>query len=539
MVNQIIELFLSDYYKIESVLQLNATERKNVFYTLGHIYLISDDELNETFNSINNNSVLQIKTYNDYKQYMRILKYYEMSNINSDIDSETLALINIKGSALSSEMIAYFEEKSCYTLNMIYELLTMFTDEGKIEGLRIFGMILSLNLMYENNSVKGKELLLKSARWNDISSILTMLYLNDNNDYYISLLKEAVEKTPYEALLDKAVINYGIDEVIENENAKLVNKAFSKGVIKRTTYNSQYERIIYSESIPLQDKQKVVLSNNNELMSLVNELPLKLTSSKANYYFDSLDKSNILKDTDKQHIKKIVSNSYLRSFDNYRPVCFVSNSKYLSQVYIELFNKIFKHSNVKQIDVSTFTSYDVEPTSNNVFVRSCNENKDNVYLLLMNNTINNKVIEYIKPFLNSSKRKEFRLNSPKITIDLKDVLIVCFANVENAKYLADVCELVYLEKINEEDKEKVMEDVILKKTKQYSLNNILVEDSAKDKLLKANIDEINSVIDVLIQKKRNVDNNVLISLDDITSLLNKEESNHKTYGFGGTRYESK
>ena len=33
--------------------------------------------------------------------------------------------------------------------------------------------------------------------------------------------------------------------------------------------------------------------------------------------------------------------------------------------------------------------------------------------------------------------------------------------------------------------------------------------------------------------------NVLISLDDITSLLNKEESNHKTYGFGGTRYESK
>ena len=132
-------------------------------------------------------------------------------------------------------------------------------------------------------------------------------YSNDEqeyNDYYVSLLKEAVENSPYESLLHKAVINYCIDEVKENENAKLVNKAFSKGVIKRTTYNSQYERIIYSESISLEDKQKVVLSNNNELMTLVNELPLKLTSSNTNYCFESLDKSNILKDTEKQFIKK-------------------------------------------------------------------------------------------------------------------------------------------------------------------------------------------------------------------------------------------
>ena len=527
---------MSEYFLIKAVLGKYLEDGKKLFSALGKIFLIPEEEVEKLYLLSENETAKSINTEQDFMQYQRILKYSRLTGTESTRNAEWEEIARIKGNAILLAQSHKLLAEADMARNAVYTCLSAAATAGSVSALKITGILQCEGIFLNKNTKAGVKTLSKAADWNDIVSTLALLrYCKDTSEYNMSRLRQEVANTPFEELYETAAKKFGSADAFIEE-IKLLEKAFNSGVLKREVYEPKYARILNSRALYIKDKERAVLTLNKEFLCAISELPLKLSHERTSVTDGcGLQNSSVKREGEISAISRALKNSDLRHLASYRPVCLCCESKYVLNMYSRAVKKQTAETHVEIIDIAELSDYDFEPTPNNIFVRSIDEDRDNRLLLFFYGDIPERKIEAVKNILQSSKRAKFHLFSPNVTLNLSAVLPVCFCDEQNAKWLKAYCDEIKLAPVSATELPVAVRDILERKQKLYGVGAIELDGEAGEIFKGYDIDTAEGLIDAAVRARRERGATITLSRD---ILREYESDRERTIGFGGNDNES-
>ncbi|MDE7107023.1 MAG: hypothetical protein K2O39_01735, partial [Clostridiales bacterium] len=436
------ELFLSEYFFCRSVLGKLVKYPRRVFDVLAEIFLIPNDDVDALYALAEDKLVSDVTNYADYLQFCRIKKYVALTDCDGGVPAEIEDVIAVKGEALERAFDLKLDGTRL-TESAVFRAVTEGAAHGTVAAMRILGFIQCEGIYTDRDLASGVKNLEKAAQWNSAEGMLAALYYNTNNRQAdVNRLRTVADGTVYRAFPALAEAKYGVTASGEVKESKLLNKAFALGKLTPDIYSAQYARIILSDMLAPRDKERTIFSPNDQAISEVAELPLKLHGGALAPDSAAFDDMPLVRQKEQERIALCLSNSDLLERSAFRPLCVCADSEYLRRLYSRHIRAAFGKAHVEYIDVAGLDEHDLQPTGKNIFVRSCDEDSFNVYFMSFVGNISDGVMQEAVGFLQSRRRKKFCLLSPGVGINLGIVLPVCFCDKANAKELKKYCDVV-------------------------------------------------------------------------------------------------
>lgn len=287
-----------------------------------------------------------------------------------------------------------------------------------------------------------------------------------------------------------------------------------------------------SSALYIKDKEKAVFTLNKEQLCAISDLPLKLShESMLAVDASGVQNTAIKRESEISVITRALKNCDLRGLSSYRPMCLCCDSKYILNMYAKAIKTKNPDTHFERIYVAELGEYDFEPTSNNIFVRSIDEDKDNRFLLFFYGDISEKKIGAVKSFLQSARRAKFHLNNPSVTLDLGAVLPICFCDEQNAKWLKPLCDEIQLSEVTDGEMPIAIKDIIAGKQKLYGVGAISFEGEVSDVFNGYDIDTAERLIDAAVRARRKKGAIITLSREILQSYAG--DNDQPTIGFGG------
>ena len=538
MFNTQTELFLNTYFTFRGIAGKLAGDDEFLFRRLYEAFLLPEEGEPRLRALTERREVKEIESYSDFAQYCRLQKYAQLVGEDEPSDAELQDAIAVKGGALRTIVSLKLNEYAEATQSSICKIITDTANKGLIPSLCILGFLQCEGLFVRKDIRHGLENLDRAARWNSPEGILLALYYDgENREKNVNRLYTALDGTPYKDIVEAAQRAYKIKTVKRLHENKLLRKAFGAGILTPEVYVSQYSRFLFSDILLPKDKERTLYSAQKGTLSETADLPLKLAFREIGCDRAAFSQSPLKRDEEQTKIFEALSNSDLRACSSYRPLLVSVDSEYLMSLYLEFAEKIFTDARVEKIDVADLSEYDFELTKNHVFVRSCEEKRSNVYFLCFKGEISPRVMETVKGFLCSEKRKKFRLASPALVLDLSAILPVCFCDRANARILKNYCDVVTVSPVTEAEQQDIIEGILHEKEKLYGVSEVRLDPAVLKKLTRLSIDRAEAAIDRIVRLHRRKGEVVTITEELLTAEV--KDGNDGGYGFGGVNHENK
>lgn len=533
MKNSKVEMFMSEYFLFKVILGKALPDSKSLFAILAEICLIHNDEKDGLYALAENEAVRQINTDADFMRYKRIHKYSKLIGEEQNIDEDCKEVVEIKGNAvLNAKRHKILSESETLKSNVYNNLLTAAAN-GSLVAMRIMGVLQCEGIFFEKNPKEGAKNLSKAADWNDCLSILALLhYKKDAKEYNMNRLRQITEGTPMSEIYSEAVNIYGETDVKTVAESKLLQKAFSSGVLSPEQIEPKCLRILCGKSISFKDKKKILLSKNKDCISMVSDLPVKLSGEKITAV-DVEEISKILPSADQtKTIVESLQNCAMRGTESYRPLCICSDSKYILNMYAKALSIGGNGVSAQKIEVSDLNDYDLELSFNNVILRNIEEDKDNRFLFFFSGDIHAKKAEAVTYFLKTSSRAKFHLINPNVTLDLSAILPVCFCDKRNLSVLKKFCDVVEIPSLKIEEKTSVIERILTEKKSIYGVSEINLDEEAMTLLLKGEVDGAEKILDDAVRTERKQGKPLSLTKTVLAKFVQKKGC--PCMGFGGS-----
>ena len=538
MFNHFTEIMLKSYFlAVNTVARFNADRRK-LFQRYADIFLLSDAEQLRLFTITESKAVKEISSEREYHQYRRLKEYLSMNANEKDCDPEVDEIIDIKGAAFTLALNERLLRESKDSKSVACANLTLAAENGLVIAMMTLGILQVEGVVYDCDIASGLDKIGRAADWcNEESIFAAMYYMPEKRERYAPQLHWCLQQAGYADSFRRVVEVYGHFDGENHREHLLLEKAFAQGIVKRDIYTKTFARLIYSEVLSERDKEALALTPNKELFAEACTLPLKLGMRLAETDKSVLDDIRPKQEIERNRVGRLLENAEFRQLPTYRPMCFISESKYMLDYYSSIVSKFFTHAHIERIEAADLSDHNFEPTINNIFVRSCEEDYFNVFFLFFRGQIGEKTIEMMHRFLQSSERSKFRLNRPSVSLDLSSVLPVCFCDKENSKKLKFLCETVHIAELTSEEKEECARDILQVKTSIYGSKKYGAQDGVFGHLKEFGIDDIEKILDCAIRDHRADDGELT---DDILRPYceNIRAKRGTTYGFGGTVNEN-
>ncbi len=533
MLNATVEMFLSEYFLVQAIIGKYLTDGRALFDALGRICLIPAGEADGLYALAENEAAKQIATDKDFFRHQRLRKYSRLLGTYDESDADLEEVVRIKGNAVLDAQAYRLTPETDASANVIYEYLSAAVTGGTVRALQIMGILQCEGIFLDKNEKSGLKKLIKAADWNDAFSILALLhYRTELRAYNIARLRQVTEETPFSALYAAAVKAYGVAAESKYEEVELLSKAFNSGVLKREIYDPKYARILRSKALVFKDKEKAIFSHNKEQLSVIGDLPLKLSDRNITA-FDvcAVQEIPLRRNAEIAAVVRALQNSDRREMLAYRPLCLCSDSEYLLNLYARAVSAPSPDVHTERIDVKELTEYDLDPTPNNVFIRCLDEDKDNRLLLFFCGSISEKQTEAVKCILQSGRRSRFHLNSPCFTLKLGTVLPICFCDRQNAARLKPYCDVIELAAVSAEEFPIAVYDILKTKRKLYGTGRVRLNDALEDVLHGFDVDTAEKLIDSAVRTLREKGAEIVLSREILQEYLPNDEG--PRMGFGG------
>ena len=535
------EKFLNQFFLFMAPVK-NATSKeqeKQVFFSLAKAYLLDEESANELWEVTQSPAVSQIKEESDYLRYCRTQQYVkEILNMPSEEDELQAKVVAIKGSALSqatdSELIPDKEE----VWGKIKTHLISRANEGCVSALTTLAIMQIHGVCVSKDENSGLKNLRKAERWNDVDGAMLYLYYckKDRQECFDRIITSLEMR--YETTLANAIKNAYPQEAKEykrNAIACLIEKAVSASVLDREEFCAPKARILYSKILSYQDKEVAIFSmDDKQRRSPICDLPLKLDSNYAiEIDQNAFDGMVIRRPKEQSLILREARNFDLRTTANYTPLCICADNSVLLQYYVGATSRLVKNANVVYIEVGDLAKKDVDATSNNVFVRKCDEDRANVYILSFRGEIAPDAMELALDFLRTPKRRAFGLTIPSVQLDLSCILPICVCDKFNEGILRKLCAVVDLASVSQEEKCSIIEEMLQRKARLYGIEQISIEKDVQSSVAKLSADNISKALDRAILANRDKADKLVLDEAMLGDIIDEFKTINK-YGFGGS-----
>ncbi len=537
MLDKLTEIFLHEYFLYEAILGKYFSPK--IFDFLQEVFCLKEND--DLISLVNSETIKEVQTEADYKRYRRIKQYNELTYQPKLLDEEADVLISLKGKAIETATQCSLFASNEMTRTWIERNIHQYAKQGHIVAMRVLGTLMCAGVFVEQNIQKGKYYLEKATQWGDALSGLSLLkYDEKSRKETLIRINACIQDTPYQFLSDVLQNEYGIEANEANEQILLLKKAFASNKLKQEHYEPLYARILFSSLMSIKDKEKIVFSENKEIISEACDLPLKLKGDHLLINEAVLEEIPIVRQEEQHHLLIGLKNNDLRAANNYKPIGIYSDEEEALDIYTRYLTKMLKQNHIERIDVADLKGSDFEPTKNHAFVRYAEEGKNNIYLLVLKGKIEEFAIEEIINFLRSDKRKRFYLNHPAIHLDLSQILPICICDKENADQLKNYVEFIKIANIKSAEKPNVIKDMLQEKSKSYHISFSTIEEQALNGLNLLSLESVDKTLDKVLKEYRIQNEGICLTMEMIKPYIEDKHSGSmkRSYGFGGAFYEN-
>lgn len=534
------EMFLSEYFLFETILGSHCGKFERIFNCLGEIFFVPPAKRKALRALAECDTVREIGSEKEYFRFCRLKEFIGLTGLSAQYTAEQEEAATIKGQAIMQVGQCEFKLPDDATEAAVFKAISDAAQNGMIIALRLLGILSCEGALAVKNRETGLSNLRRAAEWGNTEALLALLrYDKESRVQTLTRLYTVTNGTPYERLYQRAAAKCGVRcEEYDCESA-LLEKAFGGGILKREVHNPQFARVLYSKTLSLKDKEKIFFSKR-EAFTEASDLPLRLPQTEFLPFNEQVFRDMPLQRREEQDkIVQGVNNADLRFFDTFRPLCLCAETKFVSETYAEALVRALPDCHVERIDFSSLTEYDLEPTGNHILVRSCNEDKPNVFLLFMRGHVSPRISDGVKLFLQSASRGKFHLNQPNVSIDLRSVLPICFCDAENAKDLEKYCDVVHLSEPNGEEMHNLIGSIIEGKRAFYGIERIETAQAVSEELEKLPIDVAETVLDNAIRSHRKRGEAVNLTEELMLAFFKNVRDHKTTFGFGGSNHEDR
>lgn len=538
MLDYLSELFLSEYFAYEVILGDYGIDSEYIFRRLCDVFLLSEEQQKTLKGLVASSEVKNIVTEKDYYRYLRLKKYSAMYDVGNDGKNIIDDIIAVKGGVITA--IARVEplKNVGMTSSETGRILLDLAADGNIRAIRMVGFLTIEGEFLQRDVKMGIKYFNKASSWNDIKSMfLTLFYDKTCRKKTISNLYFALNNASHGNCFAIIENSYGKCEKKGCTEAVLLEKVFRQGAVQRDVYSAQYARVLFSDAITLKDKEKLLLSSSKESVAEISNLPFKLSPVNMTVCdISGLKDMTVKRDKELSEIKHFLTNSDMRTYEGYRPFCLSSKSMFMLGIYADAIARCSAGAHIVKIDVNETEERDFEPTKNNIFIRSCEEDKENIYFIFFKGELSEKKCELVKTFLKSRNRNEFRLAIPGININLSPILPICFCDSFNERGLRSCCDIVKIEDAGRDEIPCLTEEILRTMESIYGIPKIKLEDEVKSILYSMTIDEAERWLNEIVRGNRIKGQDLFITEKMAANCKRNKEVNR--YGFGGLIYEN-
>ncbi len=536
MFDYLTELMLREYFCADVTVGRFIGDKKALFALLGRIFLMTNEDIDRLFALAQSDEVMGIASERDYHQHRRMKQYFEMNGYEWNTDADIDELIDLKGTSLTMAMNHRILHDTHDVRSVACGNLTNAAEGGVILALHLLGILQSEGFAFGKNAVRGRSMIRMAAEWNSEEGLLAALYYDEGNrPKYLCRLYERFLRTGHSDSFAKVEEVYGAHGTKGKREFKLLEKAIGQGILKRDTYVKSYARLLYSEILEEKDKESLMLTPNKELFAEATDLPLKLSSVDRECDVTALSSMHPARADEQGKLARALGNLDSRGISAYRPLCIVSDSKYMLETYADVIAKCLVNESVERIEASDLTDYDLEPSKSNIFIRNCDEDSPNTYFLFVRGEIPERPYDAVKNFLQSAKRGKFRLNRPSVTLDLSAIIPICFCDKEHAKELNRYCDIVRIAEPTKQEKKGLVREILSAKSNVYGADKITVQEVVCVKLSEYSIDDIERILDSAVRE--NCGDTIQLTDELMQQYYKGLPHRRGTYGFGGSIHE--
>lgn len=513
--NYIKQLFLKQYFRIGAALGA-FFDGKRVFDCLSDVYMIDADEAGKLFELVNGDGVREIDSTVTYHRFLRLLQYARENAAGLPVTAAEAEVINLKGQVIREAEEAKLVAAKDAAETTVYDMLESAAGCGNINAMCILGALLCAGIFVSASAERGLTYLRRASRWNSLDGALFALRFDEAcRDEHCDLLY-SIAGGPYADAVGLARAKYGIKRASQFvPESDLLESAIGLGKYKADTYVPTGARLIYGRLLSKADRRKILMSDNRELINEADDLPLKLAYREIEFFEDALSALPVKRDGEQAKIIQGAYNGDLRTAREYKPMCLCSESEFVLGMYAGALMRMFDGANVKRIDVAEITEDDLAPTKNNIFLRLCNEDNDNVYLLVFHGHIREYFMAAATNFLVSERRRNMRLSVPGVSVDLGAILPVCLCDKANARELKKFCDIIELANVTAAERPNVIDSLLVQKAKAYAVKSVKLDEGAKSELISCETDVAERALDRAIRDRRRRGKSVSLTRDII------------------------
>lgn len=529
------EMMLRSYFTAEVTAGRFCEDRAALFSAFARIFLLDEEERERLFALVQSEEISSITSELEYYRYCRMKQYLALCGEKQEPPTELEEIATLKGSAILSAVANRLVRGPNEVRLAVYDNLVKATEEGSVLALYLLGVFQTEGFAFGKESKNGLRCLRKAAEWDGEEGLLAALrYDPAGREKYLACLYGRLSRAGRLELFQRASEVYGGFDSAKHREYRLLERAFDQGVIKREFYSKPYARIIYSEILSEKDKEAIVLSPNKEFFVEANALPLKLTFEKGEFQPSALKEVRSDRPEEIKKIARSLGNIDVRRMSSYRPLCIVSDSRFMLERYARAMEKGFGGARVTRIELGDLDRFDIEPAGSNIFVGSCDEDEFNCFFLFFRGDLAEEVADEAIGFLQSAKRSCFRLVRPAVTLDLSAVLPVCFCERKYASLLKPYCDTVRISAPAKQEKLSFLAELLSDKGLVYG-TEIAMESAAAEKLAEYKIDEAESIVDEAICENRG--ETVVLTEELMRPYLESPSKKRAAYGFGGSIHD--
>ena len=543
-VGYLIEPLLTQFFLIDAICRgfIDETKKREIFKELAKIFCVPlNSETEEYFSVAISGQYDSITDYAAYERLCRTIEFAETSGQSIDITLIDRVVLAQKREAMLIKSDLFKQSKNL-TSDIIVDTLLNTAMNGNVDAMVTLSYMEYHGLCICKDVKNAKKRLSLCAKWNNLFGNLMGIAYDARNkqDYYnrlYTILRSSNQREVFKYICDFTSFKQTCEKC---SIARIVYKAFGLGIIRRNSYDQIFAKVAFSSLISSEDKEKLLLSKKKDAIVSLSDIPFDVDRKRRFAFDEKKAQSTPLKrEVELHQILCSISPALNNQNNLYQTLLVAGNDEYIANMYMCALKTGFsKKSKVVEVDAGALSAPDFAAAKEHFILRGLSETKEShtVFLVKHCEDLGESELEELTKLLDYEYRRKFKLMDPTVSLDLSDVLIVLFSSSvnENIKKLAEECDVVWTEKINDVEKETVIDSTFKVRSRSFGIERAKLDDDGKRFLTPFGTGQIIRIIDSAL-KKAAYDKETVVTAETLRTITAQQNyvKNRREFGYLG------
>lgn len=536
----LLEQFLAKYYLFEGVCGDFVTdgEKKQVFYHMAKIFCLEDTEqLAKYFEDSSLEHFAKVKDLASYERLCRTIEFAKLSGQEIKLSDRDRTILAKKREAMTVKN-SVFKLPEGLTKDGVCTSLLNTAHNGSIDAMMLLSYLEYCGICVSSDERTAIKRIRLCAKWNDLFGNLMGLAVDaERRSAYADTLYTVLTSSNHKQVFDYICQSIGADVIAsERPIARIIEKAFGFGIVKRNFYDESFAKIAFCQIISDKDKEKLLLNRQKDAIVSLGDIPFD-AKYPAKLCFDKTCRERVefVREDELKGILTSVGTAINCSADVYTPLMIEAPDEYVAKMYVDMLKNGFKGSFVKELDAASLCEMDLAPTRENVILRTMCETGSarTVFIIRHCEKLDERSVKLFTRLLDPVERRSWRMASPQISLDLSGLMFILVKSTAQcfASELASKCDLVRVGQISAEEKRLAIRNMFGKRAASFGRGDLVLDEECGQFL--ATFDTLNAqkIIDGAI-KTAIYDDSQSITLTAVKEVCKQQNIDTVKKGFG-------